>query len=87
MHYGCELHLTLESIENALRFPSSTAINHRGYLLVEFSDFLMPEDERDSGPDDGPGVASHHCASGAESVVAGKIAELEAWVGRGARCR
>lgn len=42
LHYGCEMHLTPENIERALRFPGGYTIAHRGYLLVEFSDFQIP---------------------------------------------
>jgi protein-tyrosine phosphatase len=43
IHYGCDFHLTLENIEDAVRSPGKYSIDHRGYLLVEFSDFLIPK--------------------------------------------
>ena len=43
IHYGCDFHLTLENIDDAMRSPEKYTINHRGYLLVEFSDFLIPK--------------------------------------------
>ncbi len=43
IHYGCDFHLTLENIEDCLRSPGKYSIDHRGYLLVEFSDFFIPK--------------------------------------------
>lgn len=43
IHYGCELHFTLENIEAVLRSPQTWSINHRGYVLIEFSDFVNPK--------------------------------------------
>jgi protein-tyrosine phosphatase len=43
IHYGCDFHLTPENIENAIGSPGTYSINHRGYLLVEFSDFHIPK--------------------------------------------
>ena len=43
IHYGCDFHLTIENIEDALRVPERYSIGHRGYLLVEFSDFHVPK--------------------------------------------
>src|SRR5215467_2489642 len=42
IHYGCDFHLNPENIESALRSPDRYTIDHKSYLLVEFSDFLIP---------------------------------------------
>ena len=43
IHYGCELHFNLENVEAVLRSPETWSINHRGYVLIEFSDFVIPK--------------------------------------------
>ncbi|MBK9166786.1 MAG: exopolysaccharide biosynthesis protein [Bryobacterales bacterium] len=43
IHRGCDFHLTFDNIEDALRRPDRYTINHRRYLLVEFSDLLIPK--------------------------------------------
>lgn len=47
IHRGCDFHLTPENIQDALANPAKYAINHRSYLLVEFSDMLIPRTTQD----------------------------------------
>jgi protein-tyrosine phosphatase len=47
LHYGCEMHLTPENIDRAAACPAAYSIGHRGYLLVELSDFQIPRNAAD----------------------------------------
>jgi protein-tyrosine phosphatase len=84
VHYGCELHMSLEGIENALRFPEEYSIGHRGHLLVEFSDFQVPKNSS--------GILGRMIDRGLHPIVAHpernpilrtRMSELETWVGQG----
>lgn len=39
---GCDFHLTLENVEDAIAFPTRYTINRAGYLLVELPDSVIP---------------------------------------------
>lgn len=43
VHYGCEMHITPENIERAIREPWHYTIGHCGYLLVEFDNQFVPK--------------------------------------------
>ena len=85
IHYGCDFHLTLENIDDALRSPGKYSIDHRGYLLVEFSDFLIP---KTTGQ-----IFARMMHVGLRPIVTHpernqllqrRLPELEAWVAQGA---
>lgn len=41
IYEGCDFHLTYENIKDALNNPAKYTINHKNYLLVEFSDLII----------------------------------------------
>jgi len=40
---GCDFHLSYDNIQDALKNPTKFTINQGGYLLVEFAEFVIPE--------------------------------------------
>jgi protein-tyrosine phosphatase len=43
IHRGCDFHLCYENIRQALKDPARFTINQKQYLLVEFSDMMIPD--------------------------------------------
>ena len=41
LHRGCDFHFYFDNIQDALANPTKYTINHKKYLLVEFSDLLI----------------------------------------------
>jgi protein-tyrosine phosphatase len=41
LYSGCDFHLSYENIQDAVENPTKYTINHKNYLLVEFSDLLI----------------------------------------------
>lgn len=85
IHYGCDFHLTLENIEDALRLPGKYSIDHRGYLLVEFSDFLIPK-TTDQLFARMMNAGLHPIVTHPErnQLLQRRLPDLEAWVAQGA---
>jgi protein-tyrosine phosphatase len=47
IHTGCDFHLSFDNIQDSLEHPAKYAINHKRYVLVEFSDLLIPKTSDD----------------------------------------
>jgi protein-tyrosine phosphatase len=45
---GCDFHLSYENIEDALQHPHKFTINQGSYLLVEFAEFMIPQNIGDT---------------------------------------
>jgi len=43
IHTGCDFHLSYDNIQDSLKNPTKYTINHKRYVLVEFSDLLIPK--------------------------------------------
>ena len=43
VHPGCELHLTFDNVNDAIQHPTKYTINHKHWLLIEFSDLIIFE--------------------------------------------
>ena len=84
VHHGCELHLTLEGIEDACRHPALYTIAGRGYLLVEFADRSVPRNMA--------GVWDRIISAGMRPIIAHperhpalreRARDFEDWIGQG----
>jgi protein-tyrosine phosphatase len=84
IHYGCDFHLTPENIDDAIAAPGKYSIDHRGYLLVEFADHMIPR-SMDS-------IFTRMLAAGLQPIVTHpernpllrkKLPALELWVQQG----
>ena len=84
LHAGCDFHLHYENIQDALAHPTRYTINHKSYLLVEFSDLVI---FNNSGE-----ILINLMAAGMRPVITHpernsllqqRIGTLAEWVGRG----
>lgn len=84
IHLGCDLHLSYENVQDALANPAKYTINGRNYLLVEFSDLLIPKSTSD--------VFSRMLEAGIIPIITHpernwlltmRLAEIESWVAKG----
>jgi protein-tyrosine phosphatase len=84
VHYGCELRLTPERIDDALGNPERYTIAHGRHLLVEFADEFVPKTagqifDRMLARRIRPIVAHPE----RNQILRGRVEELERWVEQG----
>ena len=86
IHRGCDFHLTLENIQDALEHPPKYAVNHGCYLLVEFSELLIPRTTQE--------IFDRFLRAGLTPIVThpernsllhSRLDQLQSWVENGAR--
>jgi protein-tyrosine phosphatase len=85
LYSGCDFHLSYENIRDAIENPTKYTINHKNYLLVEFSDLLIFKNT--------PEIFSHLADAGMipvithperNSLLRQRLEEIAAWVRAGA---
>jgi protein-tyrosine phosphatase len=82
---GCDFHLSYDNIQDAIENPKKYTINHKNYLLVEFSDLLIFRNTleifarlRDAGMTP---IVTHPERNG---LLRQRIEEIASWVEAGA---
>jgi protein-tyrosine phosphatase len=85
IHRGCDFHLTLENIQGALAHPGKYSINHHRYLLVEFSDLLIPRTTQEIfNRLQGVGLTPIITHPERNGLLHTRIDEMQSWVENGA---
>lgn len=84
IHCGCDFHLSLENIQDALREPSKYTINGLNYLLVEFADaFIPPSTEEIFRQFVSRGIVPVVTHPERNPLLQGAVARLENWTSMG----
>jgi len=84
IHYGCDFHLTMENIEDAVRAPKKYSIDGHGYLLVEFSDFHIPKNADEIfARMMGAGLSPIVTHPERNQLLQKRLPELQAWASQG----
>ncbi len=85
IHRGCDFHLTLENIQDALANPAKYSINHLSYLLVEFSDLLIPRTTQEIFDRLlGAGLTPIVTHPERNALLQARLDQLQSWVENGA---
>lgn len=84
IHRGCDLHLSYDNIRQALKSPSTYAINGLKYLLVELSDLMVPASTEEVFSElQGVGLLPIVTHPERNPLLAGDLPRLERWVEQG----
>jgi protein-tyrosine phosphatase len=84
LHCGCDFHFYYDNIQDALAHPAKYTINHKNYLLVEFSDLLISKSTDE--------VFAHLLEAGIVPIVTHpernyllhrRLDQIQGWVERG----
>jgi len=84
IHRGCDFHLSFDNIQDAVENPGKYTINHKNYLLVEFSDLLIFNNTGD--------IFDHLIQAGMTPIITHpernyllhqRISDLENWAAKG----
>ncbi|MCX6588646.1 MAG: exopolysaccharide biosynthesis protein [Acidobacteria bacterium] len=85
IHTGCDFHLKLDNIQDALAHPAKYSVNGRGWLLVEFSDLMIfPNTEEIFAQLENAGMRVIVTHPERNWLLRQKPERLEAWVHQGA---
>jgi protein-tyrosine phosphatase len=85
IHYGCDFHLTMENINDALAHPAKYAINHKSYLLIEFSELLIPRTTMEIfGRFQSAGITPIVTHPERNALLHSRLDQLQSWVENGA---
>ncbi len=84
IHRGCDFHLAYDNIQDALAHPTKYTINHKKYLLVEFSEMaVFPTTTEMFERLIGAGMTPIITHPERNSLLRQRVAELTNWVGMG----
>lgn len=84
IHSGCDFHLSFDNIQDALANPLKYTINHKRYLLVEFSELqIFPSSGEIFGRMRATGLSPVITHPERNSLLQQRLPLLEAWVQEG----
>ena len=84
IHRGCDFHLAYDNIQDALAHPTKYTINHKKYLLVEFSEMaVFPTTTEMFERLLGAGMTPVITHPERNSLLRQRVTELTNWVGMG----